>query len=167
MPAKAAWTHRISEIVAILEQYDFPVLDRAGIESLFGVSRRGAVNVMNRFGACQAGKSLVIDRTVLIQCLRGVATNEDAVRETARRRRIGNALADMQKYRSGAAVRIRVEPEVFSAKLAGLPADVALKPGDLHIRYCTAEDLLKKLFELSQAIANDYEQFECMTHVNA
>ena len=38
------------------------------------------------------------------------------------------------------------------------PVGVDLRPGELRIEFNGAEELLQRLFELSQAIANDYER---------
>lgn len=40
-----------------------------------------------------------------------------------------------------------------------LSGDIALKPGELRIEFYRAEDLAAKLFELSQAMANDWQAF--------
>jgi hypothetical protein len=52
-----------------------------------------------------------------------------------------------------------VSPEVFSRKLADLSPGVALEAGHLHIAFSGTEDLLSKLFELSQAAGNDLDRF--------
>jgi hypothetical protein len=41
----------------------------------------------------------------------------------------------------------------------GLSGDIALKPGELRIEFYGAEDLAAKLFELSHAMANDWQAF--------
>jgi len=46
MPAKAAWLLHIPEIVAMLEDFDVPVVDRAVIERLFGLQRRRAIELI-------------------------------------------------------------------------------------------------------------------------
>ena len=40
-----------------------------------------------------------------------------------------------------------------------LSSDIALKPGELRIEFFGAEDLAAKLFELSKAMANDWQSF--------
>jgi hypothetical protein len=41
-----------------------------------------------------------------------------------------------------------------------LPAGIRLEPGSLKVEFHDSQELLQKLFALSQAIANDFEQFE-------
>jgi hypothetical protein len=57
MPAKALWLLQIPEIVALLETFDVPVVDRAVIERLFGLRRRRAIELLHRFGGYQAGRT--------------------------------------------------------------------------------------------------------------
>jgi hypothetical protein len=49
---------------------------------------------------------------------------------------------------------------VRNNKLSDLPPGVQLRAGELRIEFHGTEDLLRQLFELSQAIVNDYERFE-------
>jgi hypothetical protein len=60
-------------------------------------------------------------------------------------------------------VAIPVEPETLRQRLPDLPPGVGLSPGELHIQFESSEELLRKLFALAQAIANDYEAFEKRT----
>ena len=41
-----------------------------------------------------------------------------------------------------------------------LPAGIHLQPGELRIEFFGAEDLLRHLFELSQAMVNDFGRFQ-------
>jgi hypothetical protein len=157
------WLHRVGEIISDLEGLSVPVLDRAVVERVFRLRRRGAIDLMNRFGAYQAGKSLIIDRLGLLASVQNLAGDEDVVREGRRRRRIVDVLDHMHRYRAAAAVTIRVQPAVFSAQLSGLPTGVDFGQRRLQIEYATGQELLQKLFELGQAIANDYDRFEEIT----
>ena len=163
MPAKPVWLHRIGDIVADLEILPAPVLDRPAVERMFRLRRRSAIDLMNRFGADAAGKSLVIDRQDLLLSLQAIAGTDVVVRESRRRHRIGDALDQAHRQRAGATVRIHVQPEVFGARLTALPAGVEIGRRALKIEYANGQELLQKLFELGQAIANDFEQFDEIT----
>jgi hypothetical protein len=65
----------------------------------------------------------------------------------------------LRRHQTAARVKISVQPDVFSRKLAELSAGVALGPGHLHIEFSGTEDLLSKLYELSQAASNDFDRF--------
>jgi hypothetical protein len=73
MPAKAAWLLRIPDIVALLESFVVPVVDRAIVERLFGLRRRRAIELLHRFGGYQAGRTFLIDRKILIEQLQRLA----------------------------------------------------------------------------------------------
>jgi hypothetical protein len=60
----------------------------------------------------------------------------------------------------GRKVQIPVAADVQKRVLADLPKGIELRPGELRIEFAGTEDLLRRLFELSQAILNDYERFE-------
>jgi hypothetical protein len=159
MPAKAAWLLKIPEIIQMLETFDVPVVDRAIIEHLFGLRRRQAIELLHRLGGYQTGRSFLVDRHVLIANLQRLAEGEDFERESRRRERLDGAIDRLRRYQTAARVSIPLPPDVFNHKLADLPVGVALDPGQLHIAFSGAVDLLAKLFELAQAASNDYDRF--------
>ena len=159
MPAKALWLLQIPEIVAILETFDVPVVDRAIIERLFGLRRRRAIELLHRFGGYQAGRTFLVDRRLLIEHLRRLADGEEFQRESQRKERLDHTVDQLRRHQAAARVRISVEPDVFGRKLAELSAGVALGAGHLHIEFSGTEDLLSKLYELSQAASNDFDRF--------
>ncbi len=159
MPPIPQWFQRLPEIVEELSALEAPVVDRATLEQVFGLSRRATINLMHRFGGYQAGKTFLVDRQPLIERLRSIVKGEDYDYEQKRKERLVEILAKLRRQRAGAQVSIPVEPDVFSRKLADLPEGVSLEPGELRITFTGAEDLLQKLFELGQAISNDFEQF--------
>ena len=116
MPAKALWLLQIPEIVALLETFDVPVVDRSIIEHLFGLRRRRAIELLHRFGGYQAGRTFLIDRRLLIEHLRRLADGEELQRESQRRERLGHTVDQLRRHQSAARVRISVEPGVFGRK---------------------------------------------------
>jgi hypothetical protein len=159
MPAKALWLLQIPEIVALLETFDVPVVDRAIIERLFGLRRRRAIELLHRFGGYQAGRTFLVDRRLLIEHLRRLADGEELQRETRRRERLGQTVDQLRRRQAATCVKVTVQPDVFSRKMADLFPGVALEAGHLHIAFSGTEDLLRKLFELSQAASNDFDRF--------
>jgi hypothetical protein len=159
MAAKAAWLLHIPDIVSMLETFDVPVVDRAVIEHLFGLRRRRAIELLHRFGGYQAGKTFLVDRRMLIDHLRCVAEGEDFQMESQRKERLDHKIDQLRRHQAAARVRIPVQPEVGNRNIAELSAGVALEPGHLHIDFCGTEDLLSKLYALSQAAANDFDRF--------
>jgi hypothetical protein len=159
MPAKALWLLHIPEIVSQLETFDVPVVDRAIIERLFGLRRRQAIELLHRFGGYQTGRTFLVDRRLLIECLRRLADGEEFRRESRRKERLEHAVDRLRRDQTAARVKIPVPPDVFRRKLADLSPGVALEAGHLHIAFSGTEDLLSKLFELSQAAGNDFDRF--------
>lgn len=159
MPAKTAWLLEIPQIIGMLESCDVPVLDRAMVERLFGLRRRQAIELLHRVGGYQAGRTFLVDRQVLIGHLQRLAAGEEFERESRRRERLDHAVDEMRRYQTAARVIIPVPPDVFSRKMADLPAGVALTPGQLQVTFAGTEDLLGKLFALTQAASNDYDRF--------
>jgi len=159
MPAKALWLLHIPEILSQLETFDVPVVDRAIIERLFGLRRRQAIELLHRFGGYQAGRTFLVDRRLLMEHLRRLVEGEEFQREHRRQERLGQAVDQLRRQQTAARVKIPVAPDVFSRKLADLPPGVALEAGHLHIAFSGTEDLLSKLFELSQAASNDFDRF--------
>ena len=144
----------------MLEDVQLPVLDRAAVERLFGLHRRQAIELMNRFGGYQAGRTLLIGRGQLIAQLDAITAGAEYQQEAARRERLATTVESVRRSRESEAVRIRVSPAVFSTRMATLGPGVQLRPGRLEIDFGGAEDLLRKLFSLAQAVANDYTGFE-------
>jgi hypothetical protein len=149
--------------MSLLETFDVPVVDRATIERLFGLRRRRAIELLHRFGGYQAGRTFLIERCKLIEHLRCLAHGEEFQREIQRRQRLDHTVDQLRRQQSGARVKIAVAPDVFSRKLANLSPGVALEAGYLHIVFSGTEDLLGKLFELSQAASNDFDRFRAAT----
>jgi hypothetical protein len=159
MPAKAQWLLQIPEIVSLLETFNVPVVDRAIIERLFGLRRRRAIELLHRFGGFEAGRTFLVDRHLLIEHLRHLADGEEFQGESRRRERLDHTVEQLRRSQVAARVKISVQPDVFSRKFADVSPGVALEAGHLHIAFSGTEDLLTKLFELSQAASNDFDGF--------
>jgi len=161
--AKPRWWQHIPEIQSVLADVRLPVIDRAAVERLFGLRRRQAIELLNRLGGYQAGRTLVIGRDQLIAQLDTIATGSEYRQETARLERLAASIDKIQRTRQSEAVRIPVSVEVFGARMQTLGSGVQLRPGKLEIEFAGPEDLLRKLFALAQAVGNDYAGFERMT----
>jgi hypothetical protein len=144
----------------MLADVRLPVLDRAAIERLFGLRRRQAIDLMNRLGGYQAGRTFLIGRDQLLTQLDAIAAGNVYQQEAVRRERVASSIERIQRTRQSEAVRIPVSAEGFGSRLQTLGSDVRLRPGKLEIEFAGAEDLLGKLFGLAQAALNDYAAFE-------
>jgi hypothetical protein len=76
-----------------------------------------------------------------------------------RRSRVVEELDRTRRQFAARRVRIPAAADVDARRVRDLPGDKMLKPGELRIEFFGAEDLAAKLFELSQAMANDWSAF--------
>jgi hypothetical protein len=160
MPAKSQWLLQLPAILEELRSLPSPVIDRAVIEKLFQVKRRRAISLLHAFGGFQSGQAFFIDRPALIAYLERLAEGAEFSQEHRRRSRFAEDLERTRKLSPGKKIRIAAAPDVRDRRLAGLPAGIHLRPGELRIEFFGTEDLLRHLFELSQAILNDYKRFQ-------
>ena len=155
MPAQPFWLQRISEILATAKASQVPFLDRAAVQILFDVRKRQAVRLMHLIGGYHIGKAFVVGRPELVAWLQKVAATPKARSSEAARERVevsieeARSLVDRNR-------KFIVSADARSRKLAGLPATVHLRPGELRIEFFGLEDLSRQLFELGMAMANDY-----------
>ena len=156
---RKTWLLRLPEILAELSGMQVPVIDRAVFERTFGVRRRRAIQLLHFFGGYLAGRTFLVDREALIRQLEPIQAGTEFVMEHRRRERLIEALEKVRRYRAAVKVVIPVAPDVYDRRMDGLPDGVRLRPGHLSVDFGKAEDLLSKLFELSQAAANDFESF--------
>lgn len=156
MPAPPRWLVRVPEILRDLRKMHVPVVDRAAVETLFGVRRRRAIQMMGEFGGFQSGRTFLVDREALILHLRLLADGIEFDHERRRRKQLSHELAAIRQRAQAARISIPVSPEVHQTRLSHLPGGVVLEPGKLVVVFEGSDDLLQKLFALSQALANDF-----------
>ena len=114
---------------------------------------------MHQFGGYQAGKTFLIERGSLLLALKALESGEQFARESARKTRLVEDLERTRLALPGRRVRIQASEDAYNRRLAELPG-VSLRPGELRIEFHGTEDLLRQMFELAQAIQNDYRRFE-------
>jgi hypothetical protein len=148
MPAVPEWFLRLPQIIAAFENLSQPLVDRPIFEFVFKVSRRQAIRLGHEFGA---------DRLELLRRLREM--HDDYLAEQERKARVFAQLEVDRRLAPARRIRIETAPDVAERRLGDLPAGIHLKPGELRIEFFGTEDLLRHLYELSQAITNDYAQF--------
>jgi hypothetical protein len=160
MPAKPEWLLRLPEIRAELEHLDVPIVDRAGVERLFGLRRRRAIELMHEFGGYQTGRTFLLDRVRLLEALQSLESREDYTAEKRRRERLRDVVEASRKHLILTRVRIPVHAAAMRPSLDRLAPGVILLPGMLSIEFRHPIELLEKLYGLAQAISHDFERFE-------
>jgi Mor family transcriptional regulator len=159
MARQAEWFQELPAALEALKELTTPVIDRATLERLLRIHRRTAIRLMQRFGGYQAGKTFLISRPTLIRQLERVAVSDAYLIETGRRERLSAELDRTRRLSLARAVRIDTAGDRREQLLKELPLGIHLKPGELRIEFSGAEDLLRRLYELSQAIVYDFARF--------
>ena len=163
MARKTEWIHRIPAAVIVLRGSSAPFVDRSDVEQLLQVSRRGAVRILHQLGASEFGKNLVIDREQLVSRLLAVQSGEEVQYERRRFERLEQELTKAARDFRARHVAVPASPAVEDTTMRSLSPSVRLRPGRLEIDFRSPEELLAHLYELSQAVVNDYPTFELLT----
>src|SRR5450759_3644990 len=98
MPAKPEWLLRLPEIRAELEHLGVPVVDRAGIDRIFGLRRRRAIELMHEFGGYQACRTFLLERARLLEALHSLESLEDYAVEKRRRERLRDVVEASREH---------------------------------------------------------------------
>ncbi len=159
MPRKSEWLLRLPAIQHELEQLTVPVVDRSIFESVFQVRRRRAIQLMQRFGGFQSGRTFLVDRTALLRSIESLQLGDEFSIELRRKERLSAELERIRKFAAAARVSVPAAPGVYDTRLSSLPQGVRLEPGRLTVDYGSPEQLLERLFALSQALVNDVGRF--------
>jgi len=167
MPAKPRWLLHIPQILDLLRDLSFPVVDRKMVESLFGVGRRRAIGLMEYFGGYRSGNTVLVDRLDLIARLEDVWEDPDTLKERNRKTRLADRLEAFRRARKAISVVIPVEPSVWKRRFPNLPSGVSVTAGELTVKFSRTEELLQRLFEVAQAAANDFDAFQAAVEQNA
>src|SRR5450759_715236 len=117
MPAKPEWLLRLPEIHTELEHLEVPVVDRSGIERIFGLKRRRAIELMHEFGGYQTGRTFLLDRARLLEALQSLESREDYSVEKRRRERLGDVEEASREHLMAMRVRIPVRAAVVRPSL--------------------------------------------------
>ena len=160
LPAQPAWFHRIKLITDALREMQPSHLDRLAVQKLFHIKERRARQLMAGLPGLQVGNAFAVSREALLARLEETAQGDVFQWETNRRSRVVEELTRAQKELAARQVQLTVSPDVRERELATLPTGINIAANLLSIRFETAEDLASKLFELSQAMANDWENFQ-------
>ena len=160
MPRKSDWLLRLPAIQHELQQLSVPVVDRSIFESVFQVGRRRAIQLMHRFGGYQSGRTFLLDRTALLRSLRSLESGDEFSLELRRKERLSAHFDQIRKFAAASRVSVPAAPGVYDTRLSSLPQGVRLEPGRLTVDYGSLEQLLERLFALSQALVNDLERFQ-------
>lgn len=164
MPAKPSWFSNIERILAQLRSLPHSFVDRATIETLLGVGRRRAQQIMAPCITHRVGTNGLADRAELIAHLERLARSEGVYYELRRRRRVAGAIEKLRTERiEQPQLLVEAPVQVVMQKFENLPPGVLLSPGRITIEFQNPHEALEKLLALAMAISNDFKAFERST----
>jgi hypothetical protein len=159
LPAHPTWFHRLDSILEELRSLEVAYLDRLALQKLFRVRERRARQIMAGLPSLQVGNAVAVERRALIGRLENIAAGDRFQYEITRRARLVEDLERTRRQLAARQVRVPAAADVRDRSFRDLGAGIELRPGELRIQFYGAEDLAAKLFELSQAMANDWQAF--------
>ena len=165
MPNQPSWLLRVNSILEDIdgpEMAAHPFLTRAAVEKCFGLKRRQAIELMHSVDGYRIGKTLVVGRAQLAAWLRRASLGEEVWWEQARHTRVEEALEEVRHEREACKQRALVPRSTLELKIEGIPPTVSIKRGELRVEFSGADDLFRQLFELAQAMKNDYQRFKAL-----
>lgn len=165
MPDKPLWLDRLPEAIRQLEAAFDPWVDRPTLETLLGVGRRRAQQILSVVTQRRVGTSLVAGRADVVAHLKRIAAGEEAYYDSRRRKQLWTQLAEARRE------WIRRPPvlvEVPHAQLRrlelqdleGLPDGIQLAPGCITLRFQEPDEALRKLMALAMAISQNRQAFD-------
>jgi hypothetical protein len=165
MPDKPLWLERLPHVIHTLEHRAEVWVDRATLESLLGVGRRRAQQLLAQIPSQRVGASVLANRSDVVAHLKEVAAGREAYYEQRRRKRLWGQL---DKARREWTEQPPVLVEVPRSQLrrielhdfAALPEGVELAPGSITVRFRDPDDALQKLMALAMAIGRNRTAFE-------
>lgn len=162
MPAQPTWFRRLSQILTEVERLEKGTfIDRQAFERLFQVKDRRARKLMEQFGGdTRIGNAWTISRERLLEALRVVQRGDEYEWDHRRRQRVGELVEEARRQHSARQVEIHVAAETRFQTVSSLPSAIQLAPGQLRIQFGEANELLRYLVQLAQALTNDFESFE-------
>ncbi|SRR5579875_371993 len=167
MPAKPFWYGRIPEIIQTLEALPRPFVDRATVESLLGIGRRRAQQILEPCITMRVGANGLADRDVLIAHLRRLAHSDTCHYEQRRRQKVAARLAELEKEcREQPRLLVEAPTEVLNQEFEYLPSGVRLEPGRIIVEFTSPQQALERLLALAMAISNDFDGFERQVQSN-
>ena len=158
---KPHWLGSVNEfILPQLNDLKVDYVDRQTIQLIFGVSRSEAHRILRNPDTLELSGRLLVRKDTLIQWIHAFFQSDAAQCEIRRVERIDEMLKTIRRNAAGSRIRVPAAADVRSRLLRDLPGGIELHPGELRGSFFGAEDLAAKLFELSQAMANDWRNFE-------
>jgi hypothetical protein len=162
VPDKPIWYDRLDAALQKVEAFPSPWIDRLALESILGVGRRRAQQILRPLVRHTLGKNGLAPKEDVIIYLRQLAQGDTASFERRRRERL-YALIEQWRTEAKEQPRVLVEaPQtVVNQEFETLPPGVYLSSGRILIdSFTTPAEAKQKLLALIMAMGNDPEGFD-------
>lgn len=164
MPSKPRWYSHLDNILQELGSLPRPFVGRATVESLLGVGRRRAQQILAPCITDRVGSNGLADRDALIHRLRRLAAGDDVFYELQRRRKLSQVLEQSRRERLETPQLLLEAPtRIRDQEFKDLPPGIQLSPGRITVEFQRPQEALERLLALAMAIGNDLDQFERLT----
>ncbi|MBV9264984.1 MAG: hypothetical protein JO061_02330 [Acidobacteriaceae bacterium] len=162
MPDKPLWYDRLAEAEAQLATLPSPWVDRATLESILGIGRRRAQQLLQPLVRHTIGRNGLALKDEVIRYLRHLARGDKAVYEQQRRRRVAGLIQTWHREAlKQPQVLVEASDTILAQHLEDLPEGVRLSPGRILIEsFMTPDEAKQKLLALIMAMGNDPEEFD-------
>jgi hypothetical protein len=162
MPDKPAWYDRLHEAEAQLAALPSPWVDRSTLESILGIGRRRAQQILQPLVRRTIGKNGLALKEDVLAYLRQLAEGDTATYERQRRERLAGLIQTWHtQAREQPQVLVEAPDAIVNQQLENLPEGVRLSPGRILIEdFATPDQAKQKLLALIMAMGNDPEEFD-------
>jgi hypothetical protein len=162
MPRKIEWIAFAAAAIRQIENDQAPYVDRRTLQSMLHLSPRRTQQIIQIVGPVQVGTSYMVPREELLRYLKTVAGGELQA-EVAQRKVVGSTI-DKLRTEHVEESRLRAIPIAAKAgdrysTLDDVLPNLDFEPGVLRIAHSGAEDLVRTLYRLGQALGLDYQVF--------
>lgn len=162
MPDKPVWYDRLDEAEAQIIALPSPWIDSPTLESILGIGRRRAQQILQPLVRHMIGKNGLALKEDVAAHLRQLAAGATATYERQRRNRLAALIQTWrQQAREQPQVLVEAPDAIVNQELDNLPEGVRLSPGRILIEgFQTPDDAKQKLLALIMAMGNDPEEFD-------
>jgi hypothetical protein len=165
MPDKPLWLDRLPEAIRQVRQSSEPWIDRPALESLLGIGRRRAQQLLSPLAKRRIGTSLVARSVDVLAHLERIAAGEETYYEDQRRKQLWENLSEVRiEWVRQPPVLVEVSTaqvrQIEVHDFDGLPGGVELGPGCITVRFGEPDEALRKLMALALAISRNRGAFD-------
>lgn len=162
MPDKPVWYRRLEEAEQQLSALSTPWVDRQTIESVLGVGRRRAQQILRPLVRHTVGRNGLARKEDVVLYLRQLAHGDPVSFERRRRERFAELISNWHReLQTQPRVLVEAPTAIVNQELASLPSGVHLTPGRIVIEgFRNPDEARQRLLALILAIGNDPDEFD-------